>query len=36
MIRGEESLRGTPIILLTAKVDEETRIESTEHGAMLI
>ncbi|BAZ30091.1 multi-sensor hybrid histidine kinase [Cylindrospermum sp. NIES-4074] len=33
MIRGEESLRGTPIILLTAKVDEETRIESTEHGA---
>lgn len=33
MIRGEDSLRGTPIILLTAKVDEETRIESTEHGA---
>ncbi|WP_414563284.1 MULTISPECIES: response regulator [unclassified Anabaena] len=33
MIRKEENLRGTPIILLTAKVDEETRIESTEHGA---
>ncbi|MBD2387347.1 response regulator [Cylindrospermum sp. FACHB-282] len=33
MIRSEENLRGTPIILLTAKVDEETRIESTEHGA---
>ncbi len=33
MIRGESSLRGTPIILLTAKVDEETRIESTEYGA---
>ncbi|WP_341527163.1 response regulator [Nostoc sp. UHCC 0302] len=33
MIRSEEKLKGTPIILLTAKVDEETRIESTEHGA---
>ncbi|MBH8561239.1 response regulator [Nostoc sp. CENA67] len=33
MIRNEEKLKGTPIILLTAKVDEETRIESTEHGA---
>lgn len=33
MIRNEESLKGTPIILLTAKVDEETRIESAEHGA---
>ncbi|MBD2195629.1 MULTISPECIES: response regulator [Calothrix] len=33
MIRQEEKLKGTPIILLTAKVDEETRIESTEHGA---
>lgn len=33
MIRGEEKLKGIPIILLTAKVDEETRIESTEHGA---
>jgi adenylate cyclase len=33
MIRKEDKLKGTPIILLTAKVDEETRIESTEHGA---
>ncbi|HIK04970.1 MAG TPA: response regulator [Trichormus sp. M33_DOE_039] len=33
MIRTEEKLKGTPIILLTAKVDEETRIEGTEHGA---
>ncbi|MDZ7953862.1 response regulator [Nostoc sp. DedQUE09] len=33
MIRNEETLKGTPIILLTAKVDEETRIEGTEHGA---
>ncbi|OUL18524.1 adenylate cyclase [Nostoc sp. RF31YmG] len=33
MIRNEDKLKGTPIILLTAKVDEETRIESTEHGA---
>ncbi|WP_242065160.1 response regulator [Nostoc sp. FACHB-133] len=33
MIRKEEKLKGTPIILLTAKVDEETRIEGTEHGA---
>ncbi|QSJ16798.1 response regulator [Nostoc sp. UHCC 0702] len=33
MIRSEDKLKGTPIILLTAKVDEETRIESTEHGA---
>ncbi|MBD2528822.1 response regulator [Nostoc flagelliforme FACHB-838] len=33
MIRQEEKLKGTPIILLTAKVDEETRIEGTEHGA---
>ncbi|MGH1397207.1 MAG: response regulator [Trichormus sp.] len=33
MIRSEEQLKGTPIILLTAKVDEETRIEGTEHGA---
>ncbi|MBW4641575.1 MAG: response regulator [Goleter apudmare HA4340-LM2] len=33
MIRNEDKLRGIPIILLTAKVDEETRIESTEHGA---
>ncbi|MEH2347309.1 MAG: response regulator [Nostoc sp.] len=33
MIRKEEKLKGTPIILLTAKVDDETRIEGTEHGA---
>jgi GAF domain-containing protein/class 3 adenylate cyclase/two-component SAPR family response regulator len=33
MIRNEDKLKGTPIILLTAKVDEETRIESAEHGA---
>ncbi|WP_414755982.1 response regulator [Anabaena sp. CCY 9910] len=33
MIRNDEKVKGTPIILLTAKVDEETRIESTEHGA---
>jgi GAF domain-containing protein/response regulator RpfG family c-di-GMP phosphodiesterase len=32
-IRSEEKLKGTPIILLTAKVDEETRIEGTEKGA---
>ncbi|WGV26282.1 response regulator [Halotia branconii] len=33
MIRNQEKLQGIPVILLTAKVDEETRIESTEHGA---
>ncbi|MEH1998720.1 MAG: response regulator [Nostoc sp.] len=33
MIRNDEKLKGTPIVLLTAKVDEETRIEGTEHGA---
>ncbi len=33
LIRNTDKLKGTPIILLTAKVDEETRIESTEHGA---
>ncbi|MEC4813558.1 MAG: response regulator [Scytonema sp. PMC 1069.18] len=32
-IRQEEKLKGIPIILLTAKVDEETRIEGTERGA---
>lgn len=32
-IRSQEELKGTPIILLTAKVDEETRIGSTERGA---
>ncbi|MDJ0796827.1 MAG: response regulator [Calothrix sp. MO_167.B12] len=33
MIRNHENLRGIPIILLTAKVDEETRISGTEKGA---
>jgi adenylate cyclase len=33
MIRSQDQVRGIPIILLTAKVDEETRIEGTEHGA---
>ena len=32
-IRLEETLKGIPIILLTAKVDEDTRIEGTERGA---
>jgi adenylate cyclase len=33
MIRSEETLKGIPIILLTAKVDEDTRIEGTERGS---
>ncbi|MBW4647160.1 MAG: response regulator [Kastovskya adunca ATA6-11-RM4] len=33
MIRGNEELKGTPIILLTAKADETTRIEGAEQGA---
>ncbi|MBD2098613.1 response regulator [Trichocoleus sp. FACHB-591] len=33
MLRASETLRGTPIILLTAKVDEDTRIEGAERGA---
>ena len=33
MIRASEELKGTPIILLTAKADEETRIEGAEQGA---
>lgn len=33
MIREQQDLKGTPIILLTAKVDEETRIEGTQRGA---
>ncbi|MEO1559799.1 MAG: GAF domain-containing protein, partial [Cyanobacteria bacterium J06632_19] len=33
IIRLEETLKGIPIILLTAKVDEDTRIEGTERGA---
>ena len=32
-IRKEDKLKGTPIILLTAKTDEETRISGTERGA---
>ena len=33
MIREQPDIKGTPIILLTAKVDEDTRIEGTEQGA---
>lgn len=33
LIRNEDKLKGTPIVLLTAKTDEETRIEGTEGGA---
>ncbi len=33
MIRADDDLKGIPIILLTAKVDEDTRIEGTEQGA---
>ncbi|AFZ04102.1 response regulator [Calothrix sp. PCC 6303] len=33
MIRKESKLKGIPIILLTAKIDEETRIAGTELGA---
>ena len=33
MIREEKYLRGTPIILLTAKADEDARIEGVERGA---
>jgi GAF domain-containing protein/DNA-binding response OmpR family regulator len=32
-IRAEREMAGIPIVLLTAKVDEETRIESAERGA---
>jgi signal transduction histidine kinase/class 3 adenylate cyclase len=32
-IRTDEDLRGIPIVLLTAKADEDTRIEGTETGA---
>lgn len=32
-VRQDEALRGTPVILLTAKADEDTRIEGTEMGA---
>ncbi|MDP8964682.1 MAG: response regulator [Cyanobacteriota bacterium] len=33
MIRTSEQLKGTPIVLLTAKADETTRIEGAEGGA---
>ncbi|MDX2097751.1 MAG: response regulator [Leptolyngbyaceae cyanobacterium bins.59] len=33
MIRSDAELKGTPVILLTAKADEDTRIEGTERGA---
>jgi class 3 adenylate cyclase len=33
MIRKEQKLKGIPVILLTAKIDEETRISGTELGA---
>ncbi|PZO44245.1 MAG: adenylate cyclase [Pseudanabaena frigida] len=33
LIRKDEQLSGTPMILLTAKANEETRIEGTEMGA---
>ncbi|WP_072619838.1 response regulator [Spirulina major] len=33
MVRANEELRGIPIILLTAKADEMSRIEGTEQGA---
>ncbi len=33
MIRQDERLKGTPVVLVTAKADEETRIEGVEQGA---
>jgi len=33
MIREEDEIKGVPIILLTAKADEETRMEGVERGA---
>lgn len=33
LIRQDDGLKGTPIVLITAKADEETRIEGTEQGA---
>lgn len=32
-IRQQDDIKGTPIVLLTAKADEETRIEGAEQGA---
>ncbi len=33
MLRQDPGLKGTPVILLTAKADEDTRIEGAEQGA---
>jgi signal transduction histidine kinase/class 3 adenylate cyclase/two-component SAPR family response regulator len=33
MMRQDEALKGIPVILLTAKADEDTRIEGVEQGA---
>jgi signal transduction histidine kinase/class 3 adenylate cyclase len=33
MIRQDEQLKGTPVVLLTAKADDDTRIEGVETGA---
>ena len=33
MMRRDDDLKGTPIVLLTAKADEDTRIEGAELGA---
>lgn len=33
LLRGDENLKGTPIILLTAKADEDSRITGAEQGA---
>jgi adenylate cyclase len=33
MIREQEDLKGIPVVLLTAKADEDTRIEGVERGA---
>ncbi len=33
MIREEDTLKGTPVVLLTAKADEDTRIDGVEQGA---
>ena len=33
MVRQDDDLKGTPIVLVTAKADEETRIEGVEKGA---
>lgn len=33
MLRQDETTQGTPIVLLTAKADEDTRLEGVEQGA---